>query len=615
MKTIRRLLMLSLLLVATLTATANRGGFYYEDVDIYAEVLSDNVWEVTETFTIMFEEPRHGFYRYIPKKGINEIDDIDVEGWEYTLEDGNDEFCIIRIGDADREVLGRQTYTITYRYTYVYEHQPEEYELYHTILGTDFEQPIQHLTFTVAFDQPLPDDFAELLVVNSGEYGSEGNNMEGLDVSTDDTSVSGEAYDVPPLQGITLYAPLPDDFFSDVHVVSYTLFWVFFIAFIAVALLLLVVELTAKHNIVTPVIEFYPPEGLCSAEVGIIIDDTVDDEDLASLIPWLANQGYISVRELYEGEDLELTRLKNLPPSAPTYQRKFMNLFFKHGEVVKMKEMGEYPEEIGKIKMDLKKVFTGDRELTRTSAWAWLFVVMAALGTLALWQNTKTQDSSLLFAALLYGLPCLAGCSVRLLNSAADVMDSKARRWIMTGLKTLAMAVATGAYILICCWSNTCQGPLCAAGIAAVCVGSFIVGELLGRLVFNTEYRDRLIGRLLGFREFIETAEKDRLEALQTDDPAYFYKILPYAMVFKQSKKWAKHFKDITVEKPSWYESSQPLMGYALASNLTHSLSSVTKSTITTISHSSDSGSSGFSGGGGGGFSGGGGGGGGGGSW
>ena len=118
-----------------------------------------------------------------------------------------------------------------------------------------------------------------------------------------------------------------------------------------------------------------------------------------------------------------------------------------------------------------------------------------------------------------------------------------------------------------------------------------------------------MMGRLLGFREFIETAEKPRLEQLQSDDPDYFYKVLPYAMVFGLSDEWAEHFKDISLEQPDWYETSTPLMGLALADNISHHLCDTAGSAISTISHSESSG------GGGGGFSGGGGGGGGGGSW
>ena len=151
--------------------------------------------------------------------------------------------------------------------------------------------------------------------------------------------------------------------------------------------------------------------------------------------------------------------------------------------------------------------------------------------------------------------------------------------------------------------------PLNPGVVLAFFIVCFILNELAGRFHVDTSYRVKMMGRLLGFKEFIETAEKPRLEQLQTDDPQYFYKVLPYAMVFELSDQWEDLFKDIKVEKPEWYDSASPLMGAALTHNMVHNFSSTASSAITTISHSSSGG--GFSGG----FSGGGGGGGGGGSW
>ena len=47
----------------------------------------------------------------------------------------------------------------------------------------------------------------------------------------------------------------------------------------------------------------------------------------------------------------------------------------------------------------------------------------------------------------------------------------------------------------------------------------------------------RLFGDLLGFKKFIETAEKQQLESLVYSDPQYFYNILPYAYLFEISSK------------------------------------------------------------------------------
>ena len=61
-----RFIWLMALLFATMAARADRGGFYYKSFRVDAVVHQDNVWDITETIDVFFEEPRHGIYRYIP---------------------------------------------------------------------------------------------------------------------------------------------------------------------------------------------------------------------------------------------------------------------------------------------------------------------------------------------------------------------------------------------------------------------------------------------------------------------------------------------------------------------------------------------------------------------
>jgi uncharacterized membrane protein len=117
---------------------------------------------------------------------------------------------------------------------------------------------------------------------------------------------------------------------------------------------------------------------------------------------------------------------------------------------------------------------------------------------------------------------------------------------------------------------------------------------------------------LLGFREFIERAEKNRIEKLAKDDPTLFDRVLPYALVFGLGDRWADAFKDMYKSPPSWYYS--PRYGDTFAprifvADLGRSL------TVMNSSFASSPRKSGGSGFGGGGSSGGGFGGGGGGSW
>lgn len=61
----------------------------------------------------------------------------------------------------------------------------------------------------------------------------------------------------------------------------------------------------------------------------------------------------------------------------------------------------------------------------------------------------------------------------------------------------------------------------------------------------KTEYGEEMISKVKGFRNFLITVEKEKLEALVEENPTYFYDILPYTYVLNISKKWIEKFENI----------------------------------------------------------------------
>ncbi len=138
------------------------------------------------------------------------------------------------------------------------------------------------------------------------------------------------------------------------------------------------------------------------------------------------------------------------------------------------------------------------------------------------------------------------------------------------------------------------------------------------RMKQRTKKSSQLLGKILGFKEFIRTAELDRIRRLVEETPDYFYNVLPYAYVFGLTDKWAKKFEKIAVEPPAWYDSgyggSRMFNTWVFMNSFHHYTNAIQHNiSIPPVPSGGGSGGSVFSGGGG--FSGGGMGGGGGGSW
>jgi len=129
----------------------------------------------------------------------------------------------------------------------------------------------------------------------------------------------------------------------------------------------------------------------------------------------------------------------------------------------------------------------------------------------------------------------------------------------------------------------------------------------------------KILDKIDGFRMYMATAEKDRLNLLNPPDqtPELFERYLPYALALDVEQQWSQQFESVleaagrdpsSEYSPGWYNgSSFHSMGAgALASSIGHSMSNAISSSSTAPGSSSGGGGGGFSGGGGGGGGGGG---------
>jgi len=625
-----------------LTALAGRGGFYYKNFQFDAVVHSNNMWEVTETYEVNYLEPRHGIYRTLPfdyfldqkvkdvfgnqhSKRLEytcDIDYISLKGGDISTDyDGS--HAKFRIGDPDVTVTGLHTYVLKYNVEYPYDRNPDMDFIFHSVLGPDFEAEIKHFSFHVTFDKPLTDYAKGELKVYSGSFGDRGN---ALDVKVHQTAntLSGEIDNIPSYQGITLYQQLSEGYYEGFTPHSPMPVFICLAITLLIVITLVIKLLFKKQPVVTKHIEFYPPEGMSSAEVGTLQDEAVNDIDIASLIPWFASQGYLTIREcdndgkIDDDTQLEITRVKALPDDAPDYQHTFFNLLFANGlDTVRLKDIAEQPKEMEKVRKQLNGYFSKsadgvDRSLYNFDLASFLFAPLIAVTSLAFILSFPGAYFSfwlIVTVVCAWTIPFFIGLVFVDSDHAEKYFSDKSMRVFFFFVRLVGFAIATGILGYKIFEQDSFLTPAIFGAVTLTC---FVLTELSGRLITPTPYRVKMIEHLAGLKEFIETAEKPRLESLLADDPQYFYRLLPFALVFGISDRWVAQFKDIMMECPSWYDGSADFTSFSFTDTMISRLTTTTTDAITTISHDSSSVSSDYDGGG---FSGGGGGGGGGGSW
>ena len=138
-----------------------------------------------------------------------------------------------------------------------------------------------------------------------------------------------------------------------------------------------------------------------------------------------------------------------------------------------------------------------------------------------------------------------------------------------------------------------------AAALLAVPIATALPVAVFGWLMpARTVKGTRTIERLLGFREFLDRVDGDRLRRMSID-PSAFERLLPFAMALGVERKWGEAFEGLAQQPPRWYSSNrrgafQP----ALFTSELGRMSSAAASTMSSRPRSSGSGGSGFGGGG-----------------
>jgi len=295
---------------------------------------------------------------------------------------------------------------------------------------------------------------------------------------------------------------------------------------------------------------------LIPAEVGTLVDEKLDPRDMTSTIIGLAVKGYIQIEETK-----------------------------KEGWV------------LDKTDYDLKKVKEPDETLSpfETELMKSLFSFSPARLSISSLRNKFYKNLGLLKKTLYE----------ELVRKKYFLMNPEKVRnmYILAGI----ISMVFGGFVLAFLFPYSMGKGFIASGLTGLPI------LLFGRYMpAKTRAGASAYMDILGFQEFMNRAEKDRLERMGDKD--LFSKFLPYAIALDVADNWAKAFEGIYQEPPDWYVSPGGIRTFTPYA-FTHALNSVTSdlgSAMFSAPRSSGGGGGGF---GGGGFSGGGFGGGGGGSW
>jgi uncharacterized membrane protein YgcG len=560
-----------LLLLVALTVLLIPAAGFAADADYVIEdyrreitVHENNTYSVEDTMTVDWLTPAHGLRVDIPTRAeisrrhngevYNDTYQVVVSGvfadGQYDTKKDGDTF-IIKLGDPDIYLTGKQVYRFSYLFDPGDDGRPEFDEFYFNLIAPSWAAPIEHFSFTIN----MPKEFdAANVGFSTGSYGTSGYNMDALKYQVDGTTITGEIdQQIAPYEGVNIRLELPDGYYVGARDPHSEIFpWITGgLAMLAVVIVLYLTAGKRKQEIQT--VEFYPPEGMNSADVGYIVDGVVEDKDAVSLLIYWADQGNLEIHQ-EDKNNLLFQKLKDLPDTANDYERILFDKMFAGRDSVRIKDM-QYKfaatisavEDRIKDKYQMKQNLVFTKKSTRRQKFASIAAVLPAVLMFSFSNYLESYDW---FAAVFSGAVAWVFGGMFTLMLCVNVNKWKSEK---LSTKTGSMIVNVSLFALFfgvtALFSMDSFGMWTVVPIAASVVMVILATQIRRRTARGAQWS----GRILGLKHFIETVEADKLKMLVESDPKYFYSILPYAYVLGVTDKWAKQFESIAVEPPSWY--------------------------------------------------------------
>jgi len=510
-----------LLLFLVAPAEAQTRSYSIQSFKASLQVNPDSSLLVRETIAFTFRGSHQGIYRTIPiryeRQGFSY--DLRVDGIQVLDGDGRalrteisypGRYVKIKAWVPGAQDVAR-TVSILYRVRRGLLAFDDHDELYWNITGNEWAAPIREAEATVGLPKSVPMESVRTLAF-TGPFGA-----AGRDYAVDRAENFLIFRTTRPLgirEGLTVVAGWPTGHVSFPSKAQELGWFLLDQRWFALPLLVFAGCFLAwrrfgrdplSEQSVKP--EYEPPAGLRPGEAGTLVDETVHPRDVVATVVDLAVRGHLHIKQvpgtaLLGEADYLFTLSKpwlGEPDLAPFEVIVLAQVFGARG-VTNMRLISE-------IRRDSKAIFPPIRD-----------------------QIYRDLVEKKYFLASPH--------SVR-------------RFWRVLGILLLVPPLGL-FHLVIGGWDAS---PFSLSMLLAVAASGLIVLAFARVMPRKTVRGARTKLQILGFQEFLERAEKDRLKRLPPDT---LHKWLPYAIALGVEEAWIWNFEGTAVADPTWYESSTP---------------------------------------------------------
>lgn len=355
-----------------------------------------------------------------------------------------------------------------------------------------------------------------------------------------------------------LKVELPNDYFS-AKLTQYGFYWVFVVLFaIIVAVgVYYIIKYRPRKPLVT--LEFEPPL-LNPMHFSAFWHGYARRRDICTVILHWANSGCVKIKK--DGRrDLIITKVKDLPEGATAAEKSYFKALFEEGGVYRSAEMKGKAKRghrnsiryaAGKLIDEFGEPVTYAKGVERARFFV-RYIPVFTLIVLFLYFIVLTRfyaGITFLFMATV----ALIGFMKVIYTFTDETKGMRHRRLVVLGLSVgfgSAFPAALGIVLYFAAAEMFLPMYdyiyLTYIAVAWIVLSVTALPKFIGK---RTDEAQKLYGKMVGFKNFLQRAEVRQMEALLEENPEYYLNVLPYCMIMGLSKKLDK--KTEFLQSPDW---------------------------------------------------------------
>lgn len=528
----------------------NNNSYYFENYNLRINVNENNVYNVTEKYEVNF------------KNGIVPIiKDVNIRH-KYTRDDGtkvnkraiisnivvNDTYFLstveakrrLKIGIEDRKDKENnlKNVNVTFDYNVGKDVLDNADEFVYYL--TNFNSKINNMTFEIT----MPREFDSSTI---GVYDENGILFERVNIETEGRVIKGNFKSVvQPNNKYYIKVLLPDNYFkntsSNVSVLSVMSF-ILPILFIIISVVIWF-KLNKKQA-VKKIIHLYYDENINSLEMGYLYNGKIKDNDISTLIFYLANKGYINIVSFKD--DYKIVKNKKYD-GKNKLEKIFLTILFKEKDELNREELMKIiPMTKELLKEEIKNKYREQPVIVRPifnyKLIFWLMVlfifILITLNTLV-----EYQTNMILINLIVSGIGYIV--LLRFITERRSVIEKIIVSLI--SLLLIIMPIVLGSYKAFVLDKSYIF--IYVVGVISMTIIALISNSMSNR----TMYGRRVYSELISYKEKLLNSSVEKVKFIGEE---YIYKILPFAFVLGISDKWMDKFENEKCNKPEWFISDK----------------------------------------------------------